>query len=76
MKMARQTNTRVAVIAGQVNIPEAEYMKIGISHEIPAKPDDMPLDEALRESRSLLGSATKRFDRQYIAGQVRIPFNH
>ena len=68
IKMARQTNTRVAVIAGQVNIPEAEYKKIGITAAIPEKPADMPLDEALRESRTLLASAAKRFAAQYLAG--------
>jgi glycerate kinase len=68
LKMARQTNTRVAVIAGQVSIPEAEYRKIGISAAIPAKPDNMPLDEALSESRTLLASATERFATQYLAG--------
>ena len=68
LKMARQTNTRVAVIAGQVNIPEAEYRKIGINAAIAAKPDDMPLDEAIRDSRTLLSSAAERFANQYIAG--------
>jgi len=68
LKMARQTDTRVAVIAGQVNIPEPEYRKFGITAAIPTKPDDMPLDEALRESRTLLGSAAKRFVTQYLAG--------
>ncbi|MGB2865004.1 MAG: glycerate kinase, partial [Sedimentisphaerales bacterium] len=68
LKMARQTNTRVAVIAGQVNIPKDEYRNIGITAAIPAKPDDMPLDEALTNSRSLLGSAARRFATQYLAG--------
>ena len=68
LKMARRTNTRVAVIAGQVKIPEAEYKKLGITVAIPAKPDDMSLDEALRESRTLLASAAERFVTQYLAG--------
>ncbi len=68
LKMAHQTNTRVAVLAGQVNIPESEYKKIGISVAIPTKPDDMPLDEALRESRTLLAAAAKHFATQYLAG--------
>jgi len=67
LKIAQQTNTRVAVLAGQVNIPEAEYRKIGITTAIPTKPDDMPLDEALRKSRPLLKSAAKRFARQYLS---------
>ena len=68
LKMAQQTNTHLAVIAGQVNITEAEYKKIGISAAIPTKPDDMPLDEALSKSRTLLDSAAKRFATQYLAG--------
>jgi glycerate kinase len=68
LKMARQTGTRVAVLAGQVNIPEAEYRDIGISAAIAAKPDDMPLEEALNKSRTLLASAAKRFAIKYLAG--------
>jgi len=67
LKMARQTNTRVAVIAGQVNIPPAEYQKLGITAAVPTKPDDMPLDEALCQSRALLAAAVKRFATQYLA---------
>jgi glycerate kinase len=66
LKMARRTNARVAVIAGQVNIPQAECRKLGISVAIPAKPDDMPLDEALSESRILLASAAECFANQYL----------
>jgi len=68
LKMARRTNTRVAVIAGQVKIPEAEYKKLGITAAIAAKPDDMPLNEALKESRTLLASAAERFAGKYLAG--------
>jgi len=68
LKMALQTNTRVAVIAGQVNIPESEYRDLGISAVIPTKPDDMPLAEALLESRILLASAAKHFAAKYLAG--------
>jgi glycerate kinase len=68
LKMARQTNTRVAVIAGQVNIPQAEYRKLGISVTIAAKPEDMPLAEALAKSRTLLASAAKRLAKKYLAG--------
>ena len=68
LKMAHQTNTRVAVIAGQVKIPEAEYKKLGITAAIAAKPDDMSLDEALSKSRTLLASAAERFAGKYLAG--------
>jgi glycerate kinase len=71
LKMALQTNARVArvaVIAGQVNIPESEYRDIGISAAIAAKLEDMPLAEALSKSRTLLASAAERFTGQYLAG--------
>ncbi len=68
LKMALQTNTRVAVIAGQVNIHESEYRDIGITVAIPTKPDDMPLAEALDKSRILLVSAAKHFATKYLAG--------
>ena len=67
LKLARETNTRVAVIAGQVNIPQDEFKNTGISAAIAAKPDEMPLAKALRESRILLASATKKFVRQYLS---------
>ena len=68
LKMSRQTNTPLGIIAGQLNIPRAEYKKIGISIAIPTKPDDMPLAEALNNSRKLLASAAKRFAQKYLAG--------
>jgi glycerate kinase len=66
LKLARQTNTRIAVIAGQVNIPQDEYKNSGISAVIAAKPDDMPLAEALANSRTLLAEAAKRFVKKYL----------
>ena len=61
LKMARQSNTHVAVLAGQVNIPTEEYSKIGIDIAIATKPEDMPLNEALKNSRTLLRLAVRRF---------------
>ena len=67
LKMARQSNTRVAVIAGQVKLSKAEYRKVGITAAISTKPDDMPLDDALKNSRKLLFSAAQRFAGQYLS---------
>ena len=66
VKIARQTKTRIAVIAGQVNIPPKEYNQMGIDVVIASKPDNMPLDEALNKSRVLLQSATRRFIEKYL----------
>jgi len=66
LKLAKQADTRVAVIAGQVRIPPAEYRQAGIEVAIAAKPDDMPLEEALRKSRDLVAAATRRMVREYL----------
>ncbi|OHB73202.1 MAG: hypothetical protein A2Z25_08675 [Planctomycetes bacterium RBG_16_55_9] len=66
LKMARQTKTRVAVLAGQVKIPPGEYEKMGIEIAISAKTEDMPLSDALKNSRTLLRSATRRFVEKYL----------
>jgi len=68
LKMAQQTKTRVAVLAGQVNIPQSEYQKLGITAAIPTKPDNMPLAEALGQSRTLLAAAAQRLAAEYLAG--------
>jgi len=66
VKLARQSSTRVVIIAGQVKIPQEEYAKIGIETAIATKPVDMPLDEALQNSRTLLRSATRHFGKKYL----------
>lgn len=66
VKMARQTKTRVAVIAGQVNLLPEEYNKMGIDVAIATKPDHIPLEEALKNSRTLLRSATKHLIEKYL----------
>jgi glycerate kinase len=63
-EIAASSDTPVAVIAGQVNLPKAEYQKIGIRTAIACKPQDMSLDDALRNSRSLLRSAAQMFAKQ------------
>jgi len=67
LKMACQSNTRLAVLAGQVNLPQQEYEKIGIAAAISSRPDNMPLDRALENSRALLYSAAQRFAEQYLS---------
>ncbi len=66
LKMASRSNTRVAVLAGQVRLSEAQWRGAGIAAAIPAKPDDMPLDEALKNGRALLSCAAERFTEQYL----------
>ena len=67
LKLAKQANTRVAVLAGQVGISPDECRRAGIEAAIACKPDDMHLNEALEKSRVLLSSAARRLVREYIA---------
>ncbi len=66
VKLARQSNTRVAIIAGQIIIPQEEYTKMGIEIAIATKPADMPLNEAMNNSRTLLRSATRLFIKKFL----------
>jgi glycerate kinase len=47
LKMASQSHTRVAVLAGQVNISQQEYQKLGIATAISCRDENMSLDYAL-----------------------------
>jgi glycerate kinase len=68
LKTAKQSNTRVAVLAGQVSLPEDQWRENGIVAAIATKPDEMPLDYALKNSRTLLFSAAQTLARQYLSG--------
>lgn len=68
LRMARQSNTRVAVLAGQIRLPEDQWRENGIDAAIAAKPDEMPLDYALKNSRTLLFSAAETLAKQYLSG--------
>ena len=66
IKMARETDTRIVVLAGQVNLPPKEYSKLGIEVAISTKPDNMPIVEALKNSRELLRFAARHFVEKYL----------
>ena len=65
--LAKRSNTQVAVLAGQVRLPHDQWRKNGIAAAIATKPDDMPLEQALKNSRALLFSAAQRLARQYLS---------
>ncbi len=67
LTMTSQSHNRVAVLAGQVNIPQEEYQKIGIATAISCKDNYMSLDYALRNSRGLLYSAAQHFAKKYLS---------
>ena len=67
LKLATQSEARVAVLAGHVNIPAEEYRKMGIEAALASKPEDLRLADALKNSRKLLYSAAQRLAREYLA---------
>ena len=58
--LARKTGTRVAVLAGSVSLPEAEWRGAGISAVEAANAAGRPLEEAMRRAESLAESAAER----------------
>ncbi len=67
LNLAMQSDTRVAVLAGQVKIGPDEYRKLGIEAALGSKPDDLPLADALKNSRKLLHGAAQRLAQEYLA---------
>jgi len=67
LTLARSSRTRVAVLAGQVKMPPGECRKLGIEAALASKPDDLPLADALKDSRKLLHGAAQRLARDYLA---------
>ncbi len=67
LTLAMRSDTRVAVLAGQVKIPAEEYRKLGIEAALASKPDDLPLADALKNSRKLLCAAAKRLAQEYLS---------
>lgn len=67
LRLARKSNTRVAVLAGQVRLPADQWRQNGIAAAIATKPDEMPLEQALKNSRALLASAAEKLATQYLS---------
>jgi glycerate kinase len=65
-KIASQSNTRLAVLAGRITVPQTEFGKLAISTAVSCRTNDMPLDYALRNCRTLLRSATQKFAAQHL----------
>lgn len=64
--MASKSHTLIAVISGEVSVPEKEYQKLGITAAIACRTKDMSLDYALANSRKLLHSAAQHFAKEYL----------
>jgi glycerate kinase len=65
-RLAVQSDTRVAVLAGEVVVSEQEYEELGISAVLSCKRQDMSLDYALENCRQLLSEAAKRLAEEYL----------
>jgi glycerate kinase len=66
-KMAFESHTRLAVLAGQVTVPQREYQKLGIITAIGCRTNDMSLDYALKNCRPLLGRAAQLFAKEHLS---------
>ena len=66
LRLASQSHTKVAVLAGQVKVPAQEYEELGVVAAIACQADDMSLDYTLEHCRDLLGVAAERFVREHI----------
>lgn len=67
LKITGRSNARVGVVAGQVKLPETQWRQAGIAAALSARPDNMPLDEALKNSRKLLYEAAKQFSERHLS---------
>jgi glycerate kinase len=65
-RIARATNTPVAVLAGQVLLPVQKYRQAGVKTALACMNDGMQLDYAMANSEVLLARAARRFVCDYI----------
>lgn len=66
-RMALESDTRLAVLAGQVTVPKPEYQKLGIITAIGCRTNDMSLDWAMKNCRSLLHRAAQQFAKEHLS---------
>ncbi len=71
-KIASQSNTRLAVLAGRIAVPQTEFGKLAISTAVSCRTNDMPLDYALKNCRTLLRSAARKFAAQHLTRQLHL----
>ena len=67
IKAACESQTRVAVLAGQVRVAAEEYGGLGVATAIACRTDEMSLDYSIEHCRELLGDAASRFAKEYLA---------
>jgi glycerate kinase len=65
-KAAKQTNTKVAVIAGNVTLSKKEYKQAGIEAVFSLKKKGMTTKEAIENCKQLLEQSTNEFINKYL----------
>ncbi|MHC4641745.1 MAG: glycerate kinase family protein, partial [Planctomycetota bacterium] len=65
--LALESRTNMAVLAGQVTVPKQEYQKLGIITAIGCRTNDMSLDYAMKNCRSLLHGAAQKFAKEHLS---------
>jgi glycerate kinase len=66
VRLARGVGTRVAVLAGSVQVEPEEYRAWGVEAALGTQPSGMPLAEAMEKSKPLLREAAARFAREHL----------
>ncbi|MEN8254484.1 MAG: glycerate kinase [Verrucomicrobiota bacterium] len=61
VQMAKQTNTKVVVIAGEVQLGSEQYSEFGITAAFSLKKEDMATEYAMRNSEKLLKQSVREF---------------
>jgi glycerate kinase len=65
-EMAADSDTAVAVIAGEVKLSQQQYQRTGVRTAIAAKPQHLTLRQALDQSETLLHTAAQNFAKQFL----------
>ncbi len=60
-KAAKKTNTKVAVLAGQIQLKKNEYQEAGITQALPCMNNQMTLQHAIENAEDLLKTTAQQF---------------
>jgi glycerate kinase len=63
-RVAKETNTKVGVIAGQVRLPVEQYRAAGVETAVACMDNGMKLEFACANAETLLDRAARRFARE------------
>ena len=66
-RVAKETNTKVGVIAGQVRLPVEKYRAAGVETAVACMGSGMKLEFALANAETLLDRAAQRFARECLS---------